>query len=125
MKKALVWSIVVGLMLTTSLGLGAPIANDRFADRQTELAYNAMSRQPLSVQLSASEVHVGESIWLTVSGGVEPYVLVAVENRIQVVSRGKNTYQISGLATGVSRLTIGDSEKNSTITKVITVLPKR
>lgn len=123
MKKALVWNIVLGMLLTTSFVFGAPIANERLIARVSELTYDAMSQQ-LAVKLSSNVVHVGESIWLTVSGGVEPYVLIAVENKIQVVSRGKNTYQISGLMVGDSRLTIGDSQ-NNTSTKVITVLPKR
>ena len=124
MKKALVWNLVAMLLLTTSLAFGAPITNNRLADRPAELPVDMMSQQPLSVKLSSHEVHAGESIWLTVSGGVEPYVLISVETKIQVISRGKNTYQISGLTVGDSRLTIGDSE-NNTITKVITVLPKR
>lgn len=124
MKKALVWDIVIGLLLTASLAFGAPIAIDRLEDSTPELTIAMMSQRPLAVKLSSSEVRVGESIWLTVSGGVEPYVLISVENKIQVVSRGKNTYQISGLTVGDSRLTIGDSENNK-IAKVITVLPKR
>jgi hypothetical protein len=124
MRKSLLWIVVIGVLLATPLAWGAPITNDKPADNPTNLAYGKIIPQPLSVKLSAQEVYVGESIWLTVSGGVEPYVLITVENKIQVTSRGKNTYQISGLTAGDSGITIGDS-KNSAISKVITVLPKR
>lgn len=122
--KRTIWAMVAVLLLTASLAWGAPAAGETPTNKPTELMYGKISPQPLAVKLSAREVHVGESIWLTVSGGIEPYVLITVENKIQVVSRGKNTYQITGLTAGDSGLTIGDS-KNNTITKVITVLPKR
>jgi hypothetical protein len=122
MRKFMPWMMTAGLLLSAVLVFAAPAANE--TSKPTELLYGKISPQPLSVKLSAERVHVGESIWLTVSGGVEPYVLVTVENKIQVVSRGKNTYQITGLTAGDSGLTIGDS-KNNKVTKVITVLPRR
>ena len=123
MRKCII-SIAMVALLATSLAWAAPAPHSAHANRPDELLYGKISPQPLTAKLSSQQVYVGESIWLTVSGGVEPYVLITVENRIQVVSRGKNTYQVSGLAAGESGLTIGDS-KNNTITKVITVLPKR
>lgn len=124
MRQRIVLMAMV-LLFATSLAWSAPDPRSgSHANRSDGLMYGKISPQPLTVKLSSQQVYVGESVWLTVSGGVEPYVLITAENRIQVVSRGKNTYQVSGVAAGESGLTIGDS-KNNTITKVITVLPKR
>jgi hypothetical protein len=124
MRKRII-SMAMVVLLATSLAWAAPDPHSgSHAGRQDGLMYGKISPQPLTVKLSSQQVYVGESIWLTISGGVEPYVLIAAENRIQVVSRGKNTYQVSGVTAGESGLTIGDS-KNNTVTKVITVLPKR
>ena len=124
MKRIALRALIASLMLTVILSGGVLMASEPKTPEPTELMYGKFSPQPLTVKLSADTVHTGESVWLTVSGGVEPYILIAVENKIQVNSRGKNTYQITGLTAGDSGLTIGDS-KNNTITKVITVLPKR
>lgn len=94
------------------------------ANHIIEQMYGKLSPQPLTVKFSANAVRVGESIWMTVSGGTEPYVLITVENKIEVAPRGKNTYQITGLVSGDSGLTVGDS-KNNMVTKVIAVLPRK
>ena len=122
MKKYVVGIVATALLLSAAFTVVIPSTTT--ASGASELLYGKISPQPLTVKVSAQQVHVGESIWLTVSGGVEPYVLITVENKIQVVSRGKNTYQITGLTAGDSGLTIGDS-KNNKVTKVITVLPRR
>lgn len=123
MNKTIVWILMAGLVV--SFALTAPaVAADRQPDRWGEAIHEKLSSHPLTVKLSSPQVHVGESIWLTINGGVQPYVLIAADNNIRSVSRGKNTYQLSGLAAGSSRLTIKDSE-NNTVSITITVLPKR
>lgn len=123
MKKSVVLLAIAMLWLTPLVGWSAPQGAET-NPAVVELMYGKISPQPLAIKLSNNQVYVGESIWMTVSGGVEPYVLITVENKIQVLPRGKNTYQISGLAEGDSGLTVGDS-KNNQVTKVITVLPRR
>lgn len=124
MKKYLIGMVLAVLLTSIPLAWGAP-ANEPSPNVKADgMMYGKFSPQPLSVKLSAHEVPVGGSIWMTVSGGVEPYILITVENKIEVTPRGKNTYQITGLTPGDSGLTIGDS-KNNTITKVISVLPRR
>lgn len=115
--------IAVCLLPVSGWTAGAQDPTEEEGGRHPGPAYDDSNSQPLAIRLSADKLYVGESVLLTVSGGVEPYRIISYEQKIRVVPQSRNNYQVIGLTAGASVVIIGDSKENS-ISQEITVYEK-
>lgn len=121
--RAVLLGVVICNFTVPGWTAGAQDPTEEEGGRRTGPTYDDSNSQPLTIRLSGEKLYVGESILMTVGGGVEPYRIISYEQKIRVVPQSKNTYQVIGLTAGASMVMIGDSKENS-ISQEITVHEK-
>ena len=117
-----------GTLQITALAIGSAtlvIRDSTGSSVQATLAINDKPVQPLNFVPASPSVTQGSSILIAITGGVPPYTVTSLNQAITnpsawTVASNGGTFQVTGVATGLSTINITDSA-NTSIQTVLTI----